>query len=308
MEANVQQIWDPVKEAISLQTFSTVQIQLLNHLNFYRKYPYIVKLFLAACSLIPLTAVILFIIVQYDIRILIVSFIPPVLYYTYIRHLQEEIILYMLCQKNNWPYNPGTDKNRIQYFMSLIPEIFDVYVDAHDQNLQEQMWGTIQNTNGVTPFWGSQFEYTTGTGKNQSTHTQYVYLFKLPRLISVPFSLVKTDLLTFLERGLRTESAEFNKMFEIRAQETDPASQTQIMSCLSPSVITRMLDFSQKYKTKKIVFIGDIMAIVLKDKIWKTKYTNFLKSISIDTRDEELFYNALRDMAELPTEMIQFIK
>lgn len=308
MEDKPQFLWDPVDEPITIQTFSSNQTQLLNHLQFYRSKPYLIKLFLAGCSLITFIALILFFIVPYDPRLLAITFLPPILYYGYIRHLQEEIILYLICEKNNWPYNPNTDFDRIKKFISFIPEIFKEYIEENDQNLQEQIWGTIQNKNDFTSFWSAQFEYTTGSGKNQTTHTEYVYFIRLPKSLTIRFSLVKTGLLTFIERGLRTESAEFNKKFEIQAQATDPASKNQIMACLSPSVLTRMIDFSNNYHPKRIDFIGDVMAIVLPNKLWKTKYTNFLKSISIDPRDETQFYEALTAMVELPAEMLQFIK
>ena len=87
----------------------------------------------------------------------------------------------------------------------------------------------------------------------------------------------------------------------------DKTYKQQVMQILSPSVITRLIDFSKSYKTKRITF-SDIMLIVLENKIWKTKNTNFFKKVEIDARDETSFFLTLKDMAELPTEMIGFIE
>lgn len=296
-------IWDPLSNNIDSNTFLNQQKDLLNTLNFYRKNPYVFKIIFVICCLIPVIAVIIFIRTPYDLRFLLICLVPPIVYYGYVKRLQEQIILYLLCEKNNWQYNPADDSQSTQEFAKSFPEVFD---KGHDQTFDEQVWGMIKSANGEDSFWSGKFEYVTGSGRSQTTHTEYVFIFKLSRPLSVEFSLDRAGIFKAFEEHIKTESEDFNNTFRIVYN--DLKDQTEIIKILSPSVQTRMIDFSKKYHTNQITFVANLMIIVLSQDIWKTKYTNFLKNVSIDERDEDNYFQSLRDMAELPTEMIQFIK
>jgi Protein of unknown function (DUF3137) len=218
--------------------------------------------------------------------------------------LQEQFLLYLFCEKNGWPYNPARDTDRPLAFATLMPQIFGI---GHDQAFNEQLWGIIKHGDKNTSFWSCQFNYVVGSGKQSRDYEEYVFIFRLDNPLLVNFMLVRAGILSMFEEQIKTESEDFNKMFQIVVNNKDLNSKTQIINILSPSVQTRLIDFAKKYKTKKIEFRDNMMVIVLGNKLWKTKYTNFFKHVSIDQRDEDAFYSSLTDMVELPTEMVQFI-
>jgi hypothetical protein len=240
----------------------------------------------------------------YDPRLLFYCVFPLVIYWGYVHKLQEEIVLYLLCMKNKWPYNPGDDYQRITTFITLLPKVFEL---GHDQCLAEQLWGSITVNDASTSFWNGKFVYITGSGRNQSTHTENVFIFELRTKILINFSLVKTGIIKGFEGKIKTESQEFNNLYHIETINDDLSDQEEIIKVLSPSVITRLIDFAHKYKIKRIIFNYNEMIIVLNKTIWKTRYPNFFEKVEIDERDETIFYEALKNMVALPSEMIQFI-
>lgn len=303
MNNDANTLWDPLNNKVTPQDFTEEQAKLVADYENVRKRPYLLKLYLGTLFIL---AILTLIAILYTRTLqLIVFFIPLFWYYNVIMNKQENFILYLICQKNNWPYNPGSASTRADDFKVLLPMIFDY---GYDQTVEEQLWGNIAYQSGTATFWSCEFQYTTGSGRSTRTHNEYIIIFRVAKPMLVNFSLVKAGLLRIFEEGMKTESAEFNKIFQIQTDSNDKESKEQIIQILSPSVITRLIDFSNSYKTKRITFQGDLMAIVLEHKIWKTKYTNFFKQVSIDIRDETKIYDSLKDMAGLTTKMIQFIK
>lgn len=295
-------VWDPLDDTVTLKSFTDEQIKLVNDYETVRKRPYLLKLYLATLFVLALLTLVA--LLYSRIFQLIIGFVPLFWYYGFIMSKQENFILYLLCEKNNWPYNPDSVTTRADDFKVVLPMIFEY---GYDQTVDEQLWGNIDYQSGKASFWSCEFQYTTGSGKSTQTHTEYIIIFKVTKPMLTNFSLVKTGFLRIFERDIKTESEEFNKIFQIETQDKDTENKEQIITILSPSVITRLIDFSKSFKTKRITFQGDIMAIVLENKIWKTKYTNFFKQVSIDSRDETRMYDSLKEMAALTTEMIQFI-
>lgn len=297
------QLWDPLDDQITVDTYKTEQNALLKKKQTYENNPYLLRMYLGLWVLVALVCFCLIFItgvVQF-----VVGVVPIFLFYQSVMRSEEELILYLLCEKNNWAYNPSANYNRAQDLATLTPEIFNF---GYDQNVEEQVWGIVKNNMGIdSHFWTANFCYTTGSGKNTKTYTQYICMFRLHKAVEVAFSLTPAGIFNKFEDHIKTESEEFNSIFQIQADSSDSTQKELIIQILSPSVITRLIDFSGKYSTKIIKFQYGVMIIVLEHKIWKTSYTNFFKQIAIDPRDETVFYNSLMDMAELPTEMVQFI-
>jgi hypothetical protein len=151
------------------------------------------------------------------------------------------------------------------------------------------------------------FHFTTGSGRSQQLHTEDTFIFQLPNPIPVNFSLAKAGIFREFEEHIKTESEEFNKTYRIISDNNDENTQMQIIKILSPSVQTRMIDFSKKYKDPYIYFCNNVLAIVFNGEMLKGKYTNFFRKVDIDQRDEDRLDTAILDMAELPSEMVQFI-
>jgi hypothetical protein len=305
MDDTQQFAWDPIqKNTICSQTYQVEQQDLMNKLQQLRSKQNLMRnLILLLC--IPV-AVLLVMAMFHDFifQLFAVGFAPAFMYYSYIRNLQEEILLSMICEKYGWVYNPKKDTERPSLFSSLLPKIFDF---GYDRNLDEQIWGNITHNDKTTAFWSSKFEYTTGSGKSRHTYHTYIFAFKLAKPVLENFTLGRPGLLRMFEGSIKTESVDFNNTFQIEGYDNDIDVKSKIIQILSPSVQTRLIDFAKSYSTDKIVFQDEMMVIVLPNKLWKTQYTDLFKQVAIDERDENLIYTALMNMAELPTEIIQFI-
>src|SRR5947209_7109937 len=99
---NIQaSLWDPTGGKVDSTSFLLENGAIIEKVNNYKRHPYLVRFILIACSLIPLAAIGSFFLFQYfDLRVLLVSFIPFVFYYQYLVNLQNELILYLLCEEN----------------------------------------------------------------------------------------------------------------------------------------------------------------------------------------------------------------
>src|SRR5579862_1497173 len=183
-----QNFWDPISEDIGQQSFTDDQKNILKTLQFYEKYPYLLKFFLAFCSFIPLIALYIFVLYalnfQDTIQIFVWSFVPVFVFYRFVKHMQEEIILYLLCKQKNWPFTPHKDYERPQKMIALIPDLSE---SGHDLRFEDQVWGTTQTNNREYAFWTGEFQYVVGYGRNRTTYTQYIFVFKLPKAVPINF-------------------------------------------------------------------------------------------------------------------------
>jgi len=305
MDNAKQCFWDPLNQNIDISTYIAEQTDLANKLQGYRDKPYRLKVHLAFLILLPITVAILILFLRpVDIGLAMYTFIPFITYRLHILNIEGEFILFLLCEKNMWPYNPNKDINRPIGFADLLPGIFNY---GSDRNFEEQIWGTIQGSNNKTSFWRGVFHFTTGYGRSQRLYTEDTFIFQLSDPIPVNFSLAKAGIFGESEKHIETESEEFNKAYRIISDNNDEGTQMQIIKILSPSVQTRMIDFSKKYTDPNIYFCNNLLAIVFNKEVLEGKYTNFFRKVGIDQRDVDRLNTAILDMAELRSEMVQFI-
>lgn len=307
MENTQNEIWDPIQEQITQLNHN--DLDLKEKIWQYKKVPQLFKIYMGLCLAIGLGVTLLFIFYlsnnqDFDIRILLVSYAPAVMYYLYVKNLQEESILSLLCEKNNWIFDSHVDYGRLTRFKALIPDIFSV---GSDQKFEEQIWGTISYKNTSVPFWSAKFSYIIGSGRSRHTESKPIFILKLLQRIPVDITLTRENFFTRFEHNLQTESHEFNTTFRIIADTSTPENKQAVISLLSPAVQTRLVDFAKKYPLQKITFQDELMILVLQESLWKTRYTNFFIKPEINQKDVEIFDIALLDMVELPSEMIQFI-
>ena len=222
-------------------------------------------------------------------------------------HIQEEVILSMLCKKHNWLYLPKEETGSPKVFAATFPDLFDY---GYDQNFDEQIWGTIQSQTGIErPFWYTKFTYVVQEGRSSKVKTEHVYIIQLQKPVEVEFTLAKAGIFSKFEESIKTESVDFNNAYVIKASSSKGQDMNEIIKILNPSVQIRLVDFSHKYTgIKSLSFKLDLLIISFHESIWKTRYTNFFKSVSIDMRDEENFNKAFLDMIAIPEEMLHFIQ
>ncbi len=233
-----------------------------------------------------------------DIRILIIPFLPVLLYYGFIKELERKLVELLISKENNWLYNPNKDRQKWIELKSLFGEIFNKGDRA--QFVFRQFWGSVGSDN-VT-FWKSRFKYTIGTGKSSHTMTETVYAFKLPKTVAENFLLVPQNLLNRLEASINlkitTESNDFNKLFHIEYRGKTNDVGDEIFQVLSPDVQEKLIDFRNSCGNFSLLFKGDVMLVVFEKDI-KLKYTNFLKKVALDERDMKELTQLILSTVEL---------
>jgi hypothetical protein len=305
MDNTEQSYWDPRGKEVNKLTYVDQKEAFIKKIQKYRNHPYIFKFYLALSCLPTIIGVFLLTsYFKYDIVFVMISCVLPIAYYAYVKDMQNDLLLFLLCEKNNWIYNPKKDTDAITGLTVLFPRVSE-YANYH--YLDEQVWGRIQIKNLTIPFWKGLFHYRISGGRSQEAVVDNVFFLKLEHSYPVNFTLQSPGL--FGEhREIKTESEVFNKTFGVVSDSKDTDSKLQIMKVLSPSVQTRLVDLYSKYHIRAIAFKTDIITIaVYDDKMWKARYTNFFRKVAIDERDEKEFYTALTEITELFVEMGQFI-
>lgn len=307
-------VWDPFGDSVSSLSFVSQQKLLVDKLQKYRQNPGIFKKNLQLLTALPIVIIVIVILLAFPnnigmvlnrgtVSIIIFSFFPLIFYRRFVIRFQDDLILYLLCENNHWIFNPAVDNNRFQLLQRVFPAVFNV---GRSQMITDQIWGAFQAQEKVG-FWRSTFTYTVGSGKNSHTYIKAVFVLRLSRQLPVSFKLSKAGLFSSFEDVVKTESADFNKLFQISSDQKDEAAKMQIIKILSPSVQVRLIDFIKNINFEAIYFQNNTITIIFPDEIWRPVYTNFFNQIAVDARDEALFMESLKQMVELPTEVINYI-
>jgi hypothetical protein len=299
--------WDPLGEKISTDTYKIQTQKLVEKTKWYRDNPFELKRNQLLFIFIPLCiALVYFLIFRFEgsiIPMIIFAFAPVLLYRSSIQSLQENMILFLMTQENNWVYLPDIDSDRYDKYQHLYPSYFNV---GHSQYIEDQIWGTIP-TNKPTQFWNCSFTYETGSGKSRQTHHHNIFILHLYKPVPVNFDLKKKSALSLGGNNFKTESEEFNRTFSIQMDSDNPDSKLQLLRVLSPSVQVRLTEIATTFRIAQIGFYGTRMILDFKDDLWNFKYTNFFKEVRVDERDTEYFKNLLLMLTQIPIEMLHYI-
>jgi len=295
-----RQFLDPLNENVSLLSFAAYNKALLQKVENYRKNPSVIKLLLVACLFFLIIWSGGWVLLKaYDPRILIIGFLPLFFYYSYIKKLENEVILYLLCERNNWAFNSVKSTYRAQGLMNLFPQVLD---RGKQQEIYNQIWGSLGN-NKKNGFWSGIFSYVLSSGRNSKRYEKTVFIIQMNKPLTCSFSLFRSG----YRDSIKTESEEFNKLYRIRNHEKSGSSEEEIIKALSPSVQVRLIDFAKKFSLDCISFQDNCMTVLFNGKVWKVKHTNFFKSVTIDARDIKGYDDLVREMMELPSEMLKFL-
>jgi hypothetical protein len=288
---------DPLNEEINTLNFSEAQKDFVNQVNSIRSLHYGLLLTLIVLALLPFIGIFYFYFFKtFNAYIFIFSFIPVFGFYTYIKGLQNEIFIYLVCEKMNWAFNPNLETKRASKLALSFPIVFK---RGTDYQLQDQIWGTYDNKTKID-FWAGTFSYT----QNREDYSQSAFIINTSKPLSTTFALYRWG-----EKSIyRTESEKFNELFKIRSNSNNSDTRLRIMKLLSPSVQVRLIDMANKYSLDCIAFEENCMIILFSNKFWKVKYTNFFKNITIDQRDMQVYEDLMTEMVALPLEMIRYLK
>ena len=299
--------WDPIGDRIMSDTFSLHTTSLLRKAEKYIQNPHRIQtlflLYLFLAPLIIITFVALFGANESIIHVIIFSFVPSIIYYHSIKNFQENLMLFLMCQQQKWVYNPNRDDDRYLELKRIYPEVFNI---GSSQVIEDQIWGVV-DTNRRADFWQSSFRYTTGSGKSSHTHKRSVLMITLP--VSMPINFYLNNRNTFLlsHSKYKTESEQFNSLFSIKLNNQNPDAEITLLKVLSPSVQVRLIDMAHILPIVQVGFMNNTMIFVLKDHLWKPKHTNFFKKVAVDERDISHFYSLIKNITEMPTEMLQYM-
>lgn len=299
--------WDPIGTHITKDSFQLHTEKLLEQVEKYRRNPHALArnriLFFCLGVGVSLFCVIFFHFGQGTIVLSIFSFAPLIIYLSIVHGLQQNLILFLLCQEHGWVYNPDEDGERFKELMMAYPEVFQV---GHSQEIEDQIWGSF-GTNMSVPFWFSAFTYTTGSGKHKTTHHHTLLAFKLQKKLPLAFSLYKKFPLSFIPSDYKTESEEFNRLFRIKVHPPQPVNKVLLLSLLSPSIQVRLINFAEKFPLAQVAFYHDCMILDFRSELWHSRYTDFFREATVDPRDTTTFISVIQDASAIPLEMLSFI-
>jgi hypothetical protein len=287
---------DPLNEDINTIYFADAQKEMLNKVNGYRSMQFGLTLLLIFFAVLPIVSIWSFIIFKaVNVYLFVFSFIPFFGFYAYIKKLQNELFIYLLCEKKNWAFNPATETVRADKLATLFP---DVFKRGETHELDDQIWGAI-DYGKETDFWSGTFSY---TGERQE-YPQSAFIIKLDAILACEFTLYRWG----SKSTIRTESEKFNELFKIFTIDDKKSTELQIIKVLSPSIQVRLIDFATRYSLDCIAFERNCMIVLFSKQFWQAKHTNFFKSINIDQKDLQLYEGMIQDMIELPSEMIKYL-
>jgi hypothetical protein len=155
-------------------------------------------------------------------------------------------------------------------------------------------------------FWSCAFNYITGSGKSSTTHYHSIVLLQLFKPVPINFDLKRKSILSF-SGNIKTESEEFNKLFEIKSKINNSQNKLLLLKILSPSIQVRLIEIANDLPIAQIGFYKNSMILDFDEDIWKFYYTDFFKRVQVDDRDKEFINNLFKEITATPIEMLHYI-
>lgn len=195
------------------------------------------------------------------------------------KQLERTVILEAACQQLAWSYLAGDPHGSARTLGSHFPLTLGA-PGAHSHRLSAQTWGKANKV----PFWNGTYQYTTGSGKNQTTHVSYLYAVQLERAVEHPFAV--SPPIHLKGRRIRSESVDFNREFTIHFEGDRAAGGHAFFKAIPPSAMEYLLQLDASLGNFSLELRGTTALIELSmPRFWKPAHTNFLKSPEVHTED-----------------------
>lgn len=318
---------DPLNEHITTSSFAEERSSVVEKVENLRKYRYLLQALFVLSIIAPAWYILVLtreraLSIFNAIFFTFIGFFGMALLNYALRSLQDDLVLYLLCEKNNWVCNPAHDKSRPQRMAQLFPHVFERgFRDSW--RFDNQIWGMIGKNEQIS-FWCCNFYYELPSNTNyqymrnripldRSDMQKTVFVLELVDIIPYTFELkiraaYKNESNVYKSgTDLKTESVDFNERIDVKIPGASKETKRQVLHVLSPSVQVRLVDFVKKYPIESITFQHNCMVVVFEGLIWETKHTNFLKRVMIDERDLKSFDSLFKSMIELPLEMRKYL-
>lgn len=222
-----------------------------------------------------------FLISRYE-QLAIIGPLPFAFYWISIDSLAAESAYLGIARKNHWLYADG-DQGMTSKLVAMYPMLFDRGND-NSQTLTDELWGKVPSSSGSSMpeyFWMSNFYYTTGSGKNATTHEVSAYAFPLPKPLEFQFSLSQP---LYAAGGsadtkddITTESVDFNQVYRIYYEGDREAAGLAIFKILTPDILEKILTLKVA-KVAQIAFYDTTLLFLVPSPLPVPKKSDLLVS------------------------------
>ncbi|QQS59107.1 DUF3137 domain-containing protein [Candidatus Peregrinibacteria bacterium] len=326
-EQKSEVFWDPVGEKITHGQFASDRKKLEQTLEKYQKNPTGVRKNALIFS-VPAVATIVWIVLNPSIIatlaeltkdgdgvfLLFLPFVLIALYIGYIFRVQRQLVKILVAKTQGWVFAPSDHQyKRGGYITKKYPEIsqYDPAI------LHEEFWGSILYKRKKINFWiGAFIVISTKQWRNRGC-INTVFALPLDKKLSSNFQLepegIKLKLFNNFFRSnkneeIDTESIDFNASYTVFYNGRKIDNQIEIVKVLSPSVQTRLINLSRKWKCT-IIFREDVVLFSLKGRFlswWRMK-TNFFRKVELDPRDQKMLEDQISEFAQISSDITRFL-
>ena len=299
--------WDPVWGQIHENQFNENIKNLEKEYQQYKNNPKkIKKIFIYTIIFSTSVTIILLLILilsKFEINLFLhlgIFILVPFFYHTYYKKFGENILKLSLAKKYNWQFNPQINIEHSLILKRIYPHLLNLNSEGLVYN---EFWGKFKNLN----FYFSEYS----TSKSKTSKNSTIFIFKLNKPIKKNF-ILKPKQLNRSEKinkkeQIDTESLAFNQTFLIYYNGIKIEQESKIIKILSPAVIVEFLNLNKKYGEFFVEFFNETIIFVFTKDLIKLKYTNLIKNIEVDARDELLINNLLSDLLNISNKIEKYI-
>lgn len=316
--------WDPLGESIYQGKFSTDNTKLQKKYAYYLKHP---KAPLRNLLLFLIPVFLLIGVIGYGPAreifwdlissgnddnsegIIILPFIPAVIYYWRVRRLQIDLIKMLLADKFGWAYSSQQNTSRWKLLKTRFSEIFEK--GNQRQYVEDEFWGVFEGN----PFWSALFHYEvrSGSGKSRTVrkYNRTVFCLQLRKIVAASFHIQKDSGMKFFRffkgKSVDTESTEFNNQFDVYSSNKKVESPQKILEVLTPAVQMKLLELVRRNGKCEVLFKDDMVFFVFNGRPLKNMKTNFFKKVDISQKDQESLTHRFHDILDISDDIVPYL-
>lgn len=217
--------------------------------------------------------------------------LPCAYYYGILCPTQADYMRLLLARSFGWLYRSGSELVDKEMYVS--PEI--IFREGVPETLSSQFWGFLSYGNQMVPFWLGEM---INERAKDDVKRQHAILF-LPKVVACALSVVSrtNPFDKFDETVVRTESIEFNKYFYI--EPAAPATGQVVFQMMTPPVLDAIVSLRRVAGMFRLTFCNGRAIFIFATPFFAPKYSNLLRSATIDQRDINLLQEKKEKLSEL---------
>lgn len=315
-----KRVWDPIEKELSLEEIRKADKKLEEELDEMKKKPEELKkkknklMFWAFLGTVGGIFLAFFV----HERLLIVSFLSWIPYYSYVHKIQSKVrdmAKYLIAQKKGWVYDPRESGERWKKLEKKYPSLFKK--GDKGQKIGDEFWGEFKIKERKVDMWVGVFEYKVETrdskGRTQTTtYHKNMLALHLPKDLGVNFRLEPESLLHgfldwFRKKEINTESVDFNKAFAFYYEGKREESELGIVKVLSPAVQDKLLDCRKRRGDFSLEFKEDTAIFGFDGLFLKKLKTDFFTEVKIAKEDLDAIEGYFEEMGEIVMGIVKYL-